>query len=69
MGRPKRSMHEKFNKKIDKDAKEWLEVNGFTPPNYDDARKIQNLPKFVHSYFRRHKVKTQQNEEEQEPNA
>ena len=69
MGKPKGSMHEKFNKKIDKDAKEWLNANGFTPPNYEDARGLEGLPKYVYSYFRRHKIRPQQNDEEFEPNA
>ena len=58
----KLTMRQKFANKTNEKARKWLESNGFTYP-YDKARTLEDLPPFVVTYFKHHKLKPYQSNE------
>lgn len=63
----KLTMRQKFAKKTNEKAVKWLEDNGFKYP-YNEARYLYNVPEYVITYFKHHKLKQNQ-DVESEPNT
>ena len=51
-----KTMRQKFAKKTNAKAVNWLKTNGYEPP-YTKARSLEDLPVFVKTYFKHHKPK------------